>query len=128
VINFARILSLPRKAEGRGAEGILTSVLCRDRSRSVSKRREQGLVESRGDTIPRPSVLDPDVGVSVHLAPDVLGYFAFAHVLIIVATFVDCFKIILFPVGVISVDVVQVNPFLTNEFQPTGYTSMALPF
>jgi hypothetical protein len=32
------------------------------------------LVESRGDIIPRPSQLDPDVPISVHPAPDVLGY------------------------------------------------------
>jgi hypothetical protein len=31
------------------------------------------LVESRGDIIPRPSQLDPDVLVSPHPAPDVLG-------------------------------------------------------
>ncbi len=32
------------------------------------------LVESRGDIIPRPSQLDPDVLVSPHPAPDVLSF------------------------------------------------------
>ncbi len=34
---------------------------------------DYALVESRGDIIPRPSQLDPDVLVSPHPAPDVLG-------------------------------------------------------
>ena len=51
---------------------------------------------------------------------------AFAHVFVIVATLMNCFEIIFLPVGVISVDVVQVNLFLTDEFQTTGSTSMVL--
>lgn len=32
------------------------------------------LVESREDIKPRPSLLDPDMPVSVHPAPDILGF------------------------------------------------------
>ena len=40
-------------------------------SPSTTKR---GLVESREAIMPRPSLLDPDVPISVHPAPDVLGF------------------------------------------------------
>jgi hypothetical protein len=43
------------------------------------------MVESRGGIIRRPSLLDPDVPVSVHPAPDVLG-FLLAHVDVVVTT------------------------------------------
>jgi hypothetical protein len=51
---------------------------------------------------------------------------AFAHVFVIVATLVNCFKITFLPVGMVSVDVVQINDFLINEFQTAGSTSLAL--
>ncbi|MBW4594396.1 MAG: hypothetical protein KME46_16175 [Brasilonema angustatum HA4187-MV1] len=47
------------------------------------------LVESRGGIILRPSLLDPDVPISVHPAPDVLG-FSLAHVDVIVTAFMYC--------------------------------------
>jgi hypothetical protein len=40
---------------------------------------------------------------------------AFANVNVIVATLVNCFKIIFLPIGMISVDVMQVNPFFIDE-------------
>ncbi len=46
------------------------------------------LVESMGSIIRRTSLLDPDVPVSVHPAPDVLG-FPLAHVYVIVAARVN---------------------------------------
>jgi len=60
------------------------------------------LVESRAGIILRPSLLDLDVPVSVHPAPDVSG-FCLAHVFIIVATFMYCYKIVVFPIIVISI-------------------------
>jgi hypothetical protein len=53
--------------------------------------------------------------------------YAFAHVKIIMATLVNCFKIRFFPIGMISVDMVQVYPLLTCEIKPTGCTFMVLP-
>ena len=47
-----------------------------------------GLFGSRGSIVSRPSQLDPDVPFSLHPAPDVLS-FAFAHVDIVVAAFVN---------------------------------------
>ncbi len=44
------------------------------------------LVESMAGIIPRTSQLDPDVPISVHPAPDILG-FSLAHVDIIVTAF-----------------------------------------
>ena len=40
----------------------------------MSEPRILALVESRGDIIPRPSQLDPDVLVSPHPAADVLSF------------------------------------------------------
>jgi hypothetical protein len=40
---------------------------------------------------------------------------AFAHVFVIVATLMNCFQIIFLPVGMISIDVMQVNPFFIDE-------------
>jgi len=40
----------------------------------MSESRILALVESRGDIIPRPSQLDPDVLVSPHPAADVLSF------------------------------------------------------
>jgi hypothetical protein len=54
------------------------------------------------------------VPVSVHPAPDVLG-FRLAHVFIIVAAFVDSFEIVLFPVLMIAINMVKVNPFIIYE-------------
>lgn len=53
---------------------------------------------------------------------------AFAHVLVVVTTLMNCFEVIFLPVGMVSIDVVPVNPFLPDEFQPTGCTFMALLF
>ena len=53
---------------------------------------------------------------------------AFAHVFVIVATLVNCFKVIFLPVGMISVDVVQMYLFFINEFQSAGSTFMVLLF
>ncbi len=46
-------------------------------------------VESMGSIICRTSLLDPDVRLSVHPAPDVLG-FLLAHVMVLMAGRVDC--------------------------------------
>ncbi len=54
-------------------------------------------VGSRGTINSRPSQLDPDMRVSVHPAPDILG-FCLAPVLVIVAALVQCFQILLAPV------------------------------
>ena len=85
------------------------------------------LVESRGDIIPRLSLLEPDVRVSVDPAPYVLNLRSFScacsrgnsHELL---------RGYFFPVGMISVPVVQVYSFLTDEFQTAGCTFMVLLF
>ena len=55
----------------------------------MRKIRSTFEVESRAGIIPRPSLLNLGVQLSLHPASDVLT-FAFAHVYVIVAAFVDC--------------------------------------
>ena len=73
--------------------------------KSCSRALTNGNRLSRGgDIIPRTSQLDLGVRLSPHPAPDVLTC-AFAHVDVIVATFMNRLKIIYFPIGMVSVDV-----------------------
>jgi hypothetical protein len=51
---------------------LLKKLEIRDKSRDRFLLNVARLVGSRGDIIPRPSQLDPDVRVSLHPAPDVL--------------------------------------------------------
>jgi hypothetical protein len=57
-------------------------------------------LESRAGIIQRPSLFDPDVPISVHPALDNL---LFAHVDVIMTTFVYCYKVYCFPITMISV-------------------------
>ena len=69
-----------------------------------------------GGIIHRTSRLDLDVRVSQHPAPDNLTLSALAHMDIIVAGLMNSRQIASFPVVVVSIDVVEVNSFLVNEF------------
>jgi hypothetical protein len=68
-------------------------------------------VGSRRVIRPCPSQLDPDVRVSAHPAPDVLGFHP-AHVQVVVAAFMDDLEIFLLPILMMTISMVQVNPFV----------------
>jgi hypothetical protein len=49
--------------------------------------------------------------LSVHPAPDILGY-CLAHVHMVMAAFMDCSQVIILPVVVISINMMKVNPLI----------------
>ena len=64
---------------------------------------------------PSPSLLDLDVRLSPHPAPDVLGIYP-CHVDIIMTAFVDCLQVLSAPILMVTISMVQMNSFVIYKF------------
>jgi hypothetical protein len=83
------------------------------------------LVGSRAGITQRPSLLDPDVRVSPHPAPDNLGRSP-AHVNEIVTRLMHRQEVVMPPVVVVAINVVEMNGFSIHKGELAPSTDMTL--